>query len=201
MRLQGRLVLAEPRIAEWPQQIDLRIEQHLGRDAAQVLAKPFDDLDHRLTAMGLVLLAARVKPLALVIALQRAQERQSLRREHLSIMISKVIEELRRILGDRVSTSDSVREHHSHGESWHAPGLPDFVVFPQSTEEGAAIVKLCAQHRLPIVPFGMGSSLEGHVNAIKGGVSIDLTRMTKVVRLSPEDLDITVEAGLTRLKL
>jgi len=100
-----------------------------------------------------------------------------------------------------VSTSDSVREHHSHGESWHAPGVPDCVVFPTSTEEVSQIVKLCAEHRTPIVPFGMGSSLEGHVNAIHGGVSIDMTRMTKVLRLSPEDLDITVEAGLTRLKL
>ena len=112
-----------------------------------------------------------------------------------------MIEALRAVLGDRVSTSDSVREHHSHGESWHAPGLPDAVVFPQSTEEVADIVKVCATHRRPIVPFGMGSSLEGHVNAIHGGVSIDLTRMTRVLRLSPEDLDITVEAGLTRLKL
>ena len=94
-----------------------------------------------------------------------------------------------------------MREHHSHGESWHAPGLPDCVVFPTSTEEVAAIVKLCAEHHRPIIPFGMGSSLEGHVNAIHGGVSIDMTRMTKVLRLSPEDLDITVEAGLTRLKL
>ena len=75
------------------------------------------------------------------------------------------------------------------------------MVFPVSTDEVAAIVKVCAEHRRPIVPFGMGSSLEGHVNAIHGGVSIDLTRMTRVVRLSPEDLDITVEAGLTRLKL
>jgi D-lactate dehydrogenase (cytochrome) len=116
-------------------------------------------------------------------------------------MISDVIEALRGILGDRVSTSDAVREHHSHGESWHAPGLPDVVVFPTSTEEVSEIVKVCAGHRLPIVPFGMGSSLEGHVNAIHGGVSIDLTRMTRVLRLSPEDLDITVEAGLTRLKL
>jgi len=112
-----------------------------------------------------------------------------------------VIEALRGILGDRVSTSESVREHHSHGESWHAPGLPDAVVFPTSTAEVAAIVKLCAEYRTPIVPFGMGSSLEGHVNAIHGGVSIDMTRMTKVLRLSPEDLDMTVEAGLTRLKL
>ena len=112
-----------------------------------------------------------------------------------------MLDELRALVSDRVSVSDSVREHHSHGESWHPPGLPDFVVFPQSTEEVSAVVKLCADRRTPIVPFGMGSSLEGHVNAIKGGVSIDLTRMTRVVRLSPEDLDITVEAGLTRLKL
>jgi D-lactate dehydrogenase (cytochrome) len=112
-----------------------------------------------------------------------------------------VIEDLKAIVGDRVSTSDAVREHHSHGESWHPPGLPEAVVFPTSTEEVAAVVKLCARQRKPVVPFGMGSSLEGHVNAIHGGVSIDLTRMTKVLRLSPEDLDITVEAGLTRLKL
>ena len=112
-----------------------------------------------------------------------------------------MIEALRGILGDRVSTSESVREHHSHGESWHAPGLPDAVAFPTSTEEVAAIVRLCAEHRTPIVPFGMGSSLEGHVNAIHGGVSIDMTRMTRVLRLSTEDLDISVEAGLTRLKL
>jgi D-lactate dehydrogenase (cytochrome) len=112
-----------------------------------------------------------------------------------------VIDALRALVGDRVSTSESVREHHSHGESWHPPGLPDAVVFPTSTDEVSAIVRLCADERKPIVPFGMGSSLEGHVNAIHGGVSIDLTRMTRVLRLSPEDLDITVEAGLTRLKL
>jgi D-lactate dehydrogenase (cytochrome) len=116
-------------------------------------------------------------------------------------MISDWLDSLRGIVGDRVSTADSDRDHHTLGASWHEPGLPDFVVFPTSTGEVAAIVELCAQHRVPIVPFGMGSSLEGHVNAIHGGVSIDLTRMTKVLRLSPDDLDITVEAGLTRLKL
>jgi D-lactate dehydrogenase (cytochrome) len=112
-----------------------------------------------------------------------------------------VIDALRAILGDRVSVSEAVREHHSHGESWHAPGMPDAVVFPTSTDEVAAIIRLCAERRTPIVPFGMGSSLEGHVNAIHGGISIDMTRMTRVLRLSPEDLDISVEAGLTRLKL
>jgi D-lactate dehydrogenase (cytochrome) len=121
--------------------------------------------------------------------------------ETISVSSSVVIEALKNLLGDRVSTSQSVREHHSHGESWHAPGLPDAVVFPASTDEVAAIVKLCAAHRTPVIAFGMGSSLEGHVNAASGGVSIDLTRMTRVLRLSPEDLDVTVEAGLTRLKL
>jgi D-lactate dehydrogenase (cytochrome) len=112
-----------------------------------------------------------------------------------------LLEALTTVVGDRLSTSDAVREHHSHGESWHAPGMPDAVVFPTSTEEVAQIVRACATRRVPIVPFGMGSSLEAHVNAIRGGVSIDLTRMTRVVRLSSDDLDVTVEAGITHLKL
>jgi D-lactate dehydrogenase (cytochrome) len=112
-----------------------------------------------------------------------------------------IVDDLRALLGDRLSTSDAVREHHSHGESWHTPGVPDVVVFPTTTEEVAAIVRACAATRTPVVAFGMGSSLEAHVNAIRGGVSIDLTRMARVVRLSVEDLDITVEAGLTHRRL
>jgi D-lactate dehydrogenase (cytochrome) len=112
-----------------------------------------------------------------------------------------VTDDLRALLGERLSTSDSVREHHSHGESWHAPGVPDAVAFPNTTEEVAAIVRACAATKTPVVAFGMGSSLEAHVNAIKGGISIDLTRMTRVVRLSAEDLDVTVEAGITHRKL
>jgi D-lactate dehydrogenase (cytochrome) len=114
---------------------------------------------------------------------------------------SAVIDELRAWLGDRLSVSDSVRDHHSHGESWHASAPPDAVVFPDSTDEVARIVSACARTRTPIIPFGMGSSLEGHVNAIHGGISIDLTRMNRVLRLSTEDLDVTVEAGLTHRKL
>ncbi len=108
---------------------------------------------------------------------------------------------MRAALGDRLSTSDAVREHHSHGESWHEPALPDAVAFPTSTEEVSAIVAACARHAVPVVPFGMGSSLEGHVNAIRGGISIDMTRMARVLRLSADDLDVTVEAGLTHRKL
>jgi D-lactate dehydrogenase (cytochrome) len=111
------------------------------------------------------------------------------------------LDDLRAICGDRLSTGASVRDHHSHGESWHPPGVPDAVVFPTSTDEVSAIVATCARARVPMIPFGMGSSLEGHVNAIHGGVSIDLTRMNRVLRLSPEDCDVTVEAGLTRLQL
>jgi D-lactate dehydrogenase (cytochrome) len=112
-----------------------------------------------------------------------------------------IIDALRSLLGDRVSTTDAVREHHSHAESWHAPARPDAVVFPLSTDEVAAVVCACAEHRVPMIPFGMGSSMEGHVNAVRGGVSIDLTRMTRVLRVSQDDLDVTVEAGITRKTL
>jgi D-lactate dehydrogenase (cytochrome) len=108
---------------------------------------------------------------------------------------------LRAMLGERLSTSDSVRDNHSRGESWHAPATPDAVAFPETTAEVSAIVTACASAAVPVIAFGMGSSLEGHVNAIYGGVSIDLTRMTRVLRISPEDLDVTVEAGLTHRKL
>lgn len=115
--------------------------------------------------------------------------------------LAELLTDLGGILGDRMSTSEAVREHHSHGESWHTPGLPDAVAFPTGTAEVAAIVRACAARRVPIVPFGMGSSLEAHVNAVHGGVSLDLTRMARVVRLSVEDLDVTVEAGITHRTL
>jgi D-lactate dehydrogenase (cytochrome) len=113
----------------------------------------------------------------------------------MSRVTASFVDDLRAICGDRVSTGESVRANHSHGESWHPPGMPDAVVFPESTAE------VCARAQVPVVPFGMGSSLEGHVNAVRGGVSIDLTRMARVLRLSPEDCDITVESGITRLQL
>ena len=109
-----------------------------------------------------------------------------------------VIEELRSIPGANLSTTTAVREHHSRGESHHAAALPHAVVFPESTEAVQAIVLACARHRCPIVPFGAGSSLEGHVNPIHGGVSIDMTRMNNVLRVNADDLDATVQAGVTR---
>ena len=109
--------------------------------------------------------------------------------------------ELTALLGDRCSTNPTQREHHSHGESWHAPGEPDIVAFPTSTDEVSAIVRVAARHGAAIVPFGAGSSLEGHVNALSGGVSIDMSRMNRVLRVSADDLDATVEAGVTHRQL
>jgi D-lactate dehydrogenase (cytochrome) len=111
------------------------------------------------------------------------------------------IAELKRLLGARANDGAAVREHHSHGESYHTPAAPDIVCFPHTTGEVAAIVTIAAAHRLPVVPFGAGSSLEGHVHAIHGGVTIDLREMNTIVRTSVEDLDVTVEAGVTRLQL
>ena len=117
------------------------------------------------------------------------------------LSIEEALEELRAFLGDRVTASEAAREHHSHGESSHKAGLPDLVCFPQSTEEVSRIVLISARHRLPVVPFGAGTSLEGGVNALRGGISIDTRRMNGVLRVSVEDMDATVEAGISRLQL
>ncbi|WP_448191160.1 FAD-binding oxidoreductase [Azospirillum sp. sgz301742] len=109
--------------------------------------------------------------------------------------------ELRALLGDRLSTSGAVREHHGKDESYHPIMPPDAVAFATSTEEVAAIVKLCAKHRLPVIPFGTGTSLEGGVAAMNGGVTIDVSGMKDILRVSPEDLDVTVQAGVTRKQL
>ena len=115
--------------------------------------------------------------------------------------MTTAITELKQLLGERATDAAAVREHHSHGESYHPPAPPDVVCFPSSLEEVVAIVKVSAQHGLPIVPFGAGTSLEGHVQALRGGISIDLRDMNRVVRVSTEDLDGTVEAGVTRTQL
>jgi D-lactate dehydrogenase (cytochrome) len=114
----------------------------------------------------------------------------------------QLLDDLRALLGaDRVLTGNDIREQHAVDESFHPAAAPDAVVYPASTEEAAAIVGVCARHRAPIVPFGAGTSLEGHVQALHGGVSVDMREMNRVVRLSIEDLDVTVQAGVTRKQL
>jgi D-lactate dehydrogenase (cytochrome) len=115
--------------------------------------------------------------------------------------IADVLAALKELLGARANDTAAVRDHHSHGESYHAPAAPDVVCFPRTTDEVVEIVKISRQFQAPVVPFGAGTSLEGHVHALRGGISIDLRELNRVVRISAEDLDTTVEAGVTRLQL
>jgi D-lactate dehydrogenase (cytochrome) len=112
-----------------------------------------------------------------------------------------LLAELAALLGERLSTSAAVREHHSKDESYRDPAAPDAVAFPRTTEEVSAIVAACARHRSPIISFGAGTSLEGHVMAVRGGVCLDMTGMNRLLRMSVEDMDATVEAGISRQQL
>ncbi|WP_395067109.1 FAD-binding oxidoreductase [Paraburkholderia silvatlantica] len=114
---------------------------------------------------------------------------------------AELLDQLRSAFGERVSTSEAVRVHHGRDESPFDPQLPDAVVFAQSTEDIQTIVKLCARHGVPIIPYGNGSSLEGHLLAVQGGVSIDLSQMNRVLSINAEDLTVTVEPGISRKQL
>ncbi len=102
---------------------------------------------------------------------------------------------------ERVSASEAVRARHGEGESYHEPAPPDLVVFPQSTAEVARVVAACRDARVPIVPYGAGTSLEGQIAALEGGVCVDLSGLSRIVRVDVDDLDVTVEAGVTRKQL
>src|SRR6516164_4621632 len=117
------------------------------------------------------------------------------------VAIEPALADLRAFLNDRVTAALTVREHHSHGESSHPSALPDLVCFPQSTDEVSRIVAVSARHKLPIIPFGAGTSLEGQVQALNGGISLDMRRMNRILRISVEDMDTTVEAGVSRMQL
>jgi D-lactate dehydrogenase (cytochrome) len=118
-----------------------------------------------------------------------------------AIGLDEALRELRALLGVRLSTADAVREQHGHGESNHLAYPPDAVCFAESTDEVSAIVRTCARHRVPVIAFGAGTSLEAHVAALHGGVCIDLTRMNRILEVRPADLDVTVQPGVTRVQL
>lgn len=105
------------------------------------------------------------------------------------------------MLGDRCTTSNDDRAQHGRDESYHEPHLPDAVVFPTSTEEVQAIVRICARHQVPLIAFGAGTSIEGHVIPTHGGISVSMRMMNRVVQINAEDMDVLVEAGVTRLQL
>jgi D-lactate dehydrogenase (cytochrome) len=108
---------------------------------------------------------------------------------------------LKAVFGERLSTTQAMRDHHGRDESSYDPMPPDAVVFAQSTDEVAQAVKLCASHEVPIIAYGTGTSLEGHILALQGGVTIDLSQMNRVVTVHAEDLTATVQAGVTRKQL
>ncbi|AEI50772.1 FAD-binding oxidoreductase [Runella slithyformis] len=117
------------------------------------------------------------------------------------MITSSFYQELQAFLDERISVSMDVRHAHGEGFSYHENTPPDVVVFPNTTEEVSAIVVICAKYGIPIVPFGAGTSIEGHVLALKGGVCIDLRNMNQVPEINREDMYVTVQAGVTRNQL
>jgi len=111
------------------------------------------------------------------------------------------LQELQKLLGERLSMSNSVREQHGRDESFHASAPPDEVAFAECNEEVAEIVRICVQYQKPIIPFGTGTSLEGHVAALQGGVCLDVSGMNQVLEVNENDLDCRVQAGVTRKQL
>jgi D-lactate dehydrogenase (cytochrome) len=115
--------------------------------------------------------------------------------------VKAVVTELAAKFGNRLVTSQAVREQHGNTTTWIENEPPDAVVFPQTTEDVQQIVGICAAHRVPVIAFGTGTSLEGHVNAPYGGVSIDFRDMNRVLAVNAQDLDCVVEPGITRKQL
>jgi D-lactate dehydrogenase (cytochrome) len=122
----------------------------------------------------------------------RARDRQA---------VEAAVRALAQQFGNRLVTSQAVREQHANTTTWIENQPPDAVVFPQSAEDVQTIVRICAAHRVPMIPFGAGTSLEGHVNAPFGGVSIDFRDMNRVIEVHAADLDCVVEPGVTRKQL
>jgi D-lactate dehydrogenase (cytochrome) len=115
--------------------------------------------------------------------------------------LDSLFTELRELLGERFSTSEAVRQQHGKDESFHEVAAPDGVAFATSTAEVVQIVTACARHKTPVIAYGTGTALEGHVQALHGGVCVDVSQMNEVLQLNAEDLDCRVQPGVTRKQL
>ncbi|GAA5626928.1 MULTISPECIES: FAD-linked oxidase C-terminal domain-containing protein [unclassified Brucella] len=125
-----------------------------------------------------------------VVALQRNEEG-----------IAAAVEILKQRFGERAQTGQAIREQHGHTTTYVPTQAPDIVIFAHDTQDVQEVVRICAEHKVPVIAFGAGSSLEGQVNAPAGGVSIDLTQMNRVLAVHAEDLDCVIEPGITRREL
>jgi len=115
--------------------------------------------------------------------------------------VSQALAEIAGLIGDRLSTGQAVREQHGKDLTWDPGGTPDAVAFVRSGEEVASIIKVCAKYRVPVVAYGTGTSLEGHIAATRGGVCIDTSQMNNIIEVNAEDLDCRVQPGVTRKQL
>ena len=121
--------------------------------------------------------------------------------EHQHGDIETAVAVLRQRFGERLQTGEAIRRQHGHTLTWVPNQPPDAVVWPELTEEVQEIVKVAASHRVPLIPFGAGTSLEGHVNAPFGGISVDMSRMNRVLQVNERDLDCVVQAGVSRKQI
>jgi len=115
--------------------------------------------------------------------------------------VDRAISALAARFGNRLVTSQAVREQHGNILTWIENQPPDAVVFPQSAEDVQDAVRICMQHKVPVIPYGTGTSLEGHINAPRGGVTLDVRDMNRILAVHAEDLDCVVEPGVTRKQL
>lgn len=115
--------------------------------------------------------------------------------------IETAIGVLKQRFGERLQTGASMREQHGHTTTWIENQPPDAVIFARSTEEVSEIMRVASEHRVPVIPYGTGTSLEGHVNAPGGGISVDMTQMDAIIEVHAEDLDVVVQPGVTRMAL
>ena len=115
--------------------------------------------------------------------------------------LEKALQELSELFGNRLSTNETVRDHHSHDESWHEKRHPDAVCFVNDMDEVSRTMKICSRHKIPVIPFGAGTGLEGGTVAHEGGICIELANMNSIVRVNAEDMDCVVQPGVTRKQL
>jgi D-lactate dehydrogenase (cytochrome) len=115
--------------------------------------------------------------------------------------LPELLQRLGKQFGERCSTEEPVRDRHGRDESFYDTTPPDCVVFPESSKEISEVVRLCARYRVPVIAYGAGTSIEGHIMAVEGGVTVDLSRMNRVLAVNAEDLTASVEAGVTRKQL